>query len=237
MTSPQKLQCYHQELDDSQWTASMTSNIILGLGFCSSCLIDEPWIWARLLFILGYSIASNVAFANCQFSTFIWTILLIIANIYKLLKLAYDHRPSKVPQLLQDLHQNVFRAYNLDKPTFAKLVGHSQITGIGAEDILLQEGILRHDHGDLLILISGRMSVWCEDLLLHAIQPGQFINSVEWTAMQTLDCGHDFGWEQQVCITADEDSTYLRVSHTTPFATPRFEVRPYVFISVHRRRV
>ena len=94
-------QCYHPDQNESTWTSTLTSNVVLGLGFSLSCLIEEPWIWARLLLIVGYAIATHVAIINCQVETFLWTILFVLTNLYKLLKLAYDHRPSKVPRLLQ----------------------------------------------------------------------------------------------------------------------------------------
>ena len=94
-------QCDQQDPNEWQWTATMTYNVILALGFSMSCLIEEPWIWARLVLILGYSVGTRVAIMNCQAKTFLWTILIILANLYKLMKLAYDHRPSKVPKLLQ----------------------------------------------------------------------------------------------------------------------------------------
>ena len=94
-------QCDEQDSNEWQWTATMTYNVILALGFSLSCLIEEPWIWARLVLILGYSVGTRVAIINCQAKTFLWTILIILTNLYKLMKLAYDHRPSKVPKLLQ----------------------------------------------------------------------------------------------------------------------------------------
>ena len=110
------------------------------------------------------------------------------------------------------MHQNVFRAHNFDKPTFAQLVGQSRLHGIGQDEPLLQEGILRHDHGDLCILISGGLTVYYQDVLLHSIQPGQCINSVEWISMlRAPEETEDFGWEQQVCIRPNQDSMYLRL--------------------------
>ena len=89
------------------------------------------------------------------------------------------------------------------------MVGKSRLHGIGPDEPLLKEGILRHDHGDLCILISGQLTVYYQDLLLHSIYPGQCINSVEWISMQNEET--EFGWEQQVCILPDQDSMYLRL--------------------------
>ena len=87
-----------------------------------------------------------------------------------------------------------------------------RLQGIGPEDDLYSEGNLRHDHVDLCILVSGKMTVWCDGLPIHGIHPGQFINSVEWASvLQVQDTLDDMGWEQQVQICSDEDSTYLRI--------------------------
>ena len=36
----------------------------------------------------------------------------------------------------------------------------------------------------LSILVSGKMSVWCDGVQLHTIKPGQMLNSIEWKAIQ-----------------------------------------------------
>ena len=61
-----------------------------------------------------------------------------------------------------------------------------RLQGIGPEETLYAEGNLRHDHVDLCILVSGKMTVWCDGLPIHGIYPGQFINSVEWASVLQL---------------------------------------------------
>lgn len=113
---------------------------------------------------------------------------------------------------LQDVYNEVFKAHNISRPDFATITEKSKIQGIGPEESLYSEGNLRHDHVDLCILISGKMTVWCDNLPIHTIYPGQIINSVEWTSVLKMQENlHDFGWEQQVLIRPDEDSVYLRI--------------------------
>lgn len=113
------------------------------------------------------------------------------------------------------MYNNLFKTYNISRPEFSTIIDKSRIHGIGPEESLYDDGHLRHDHVDLCILVSGKMTVWCDGLPIHTIYPGQFINSIEWTSVlqiQENENGHDFGWEQQVLIKPDEDSVYLRVS-------------------------
>ena len=92
------------------------------------------------------------------------------------------------------------------------LTGPCKLQGIGSDEPFCVEGVLRHDHVDLCILVSGKMTVWCDGLPVHGIYPGEFINSVEWISVLRLEEElQDFGWEQQVEIKPDEDSVYLRV--------------------------
>ena len=70
-----------------------------------------------------------------------------------------------------------------------------------------------NDHTNLSLLISGQMTAWCDGLPIHAILPGQFINSIEWISLQKLKNSQQvIGWEQQIMVNTDEDSAFLRVS-------------------------
>ena len=113
---------------------------------------------------------------------------------------------------LQDVYLTTFKAFSISRPDFAIIADKNRLHGIGPDETLYYEGNLRHDHVDLCILLSGKMTVWCDGVPIHGIYPGQFINSVEWASvLQLQDNLDDFGWEQQVLIRPDEDSVYLRI--------------------------
>lgn len=102
--------------------------------------------------------------------------------------------------------------HNISRPDFAVLTEKSKLVGIGPYEPLYPDGQLRHDHIDLCVLISGKMTTWCDGLAIHNICPGQFINSVEWKSfLRVEEDQQDFGWQQQVLVEPDEDSMYLRV--------------------------
>ena len=217
MTTPLKIQeepCANwPKSEDPQWLSDITSNLLLASAFSISYFVEESWTWIRILLILGHAFAANVSIARCQVTAFIWAVLLIGVNLYRLCKTAYSHRPTQIPRLLQDIYQNVFKDFNITRPEFAMIIEKSKIQGIGPEEVLYEEGHLRHDHVDLCMLVSGKMTVWVDGLPVHTIYPSQFVNSVEWASVTKLqESLHDFGWEQQVVVRPDEDSVYLRVS-------------------------
>ena len=102
--------------DDTQWLQDITSNLFLALAFSISYFVEESWTWIRVLLIIGHAIAANLSVNRCQIKAFIWAILLIAVNVYRLLKTAYNHRPSKVPRYLHvsflwtfsDLSRSIF---------------------------------------------------------------------------------------------------------------------------------
>ena len=72
----------------------------------------------------------------------------------------------------------------------------------------------------LSILVSGKMSVWCDGVPLHTIKPGQMLNSIEWKAIQfhldykeqTTGCSaHKKEFKHQVSLVAEEDSMYVKL--------------------------
>ena len=76
----------------------------------------------------------------------------------------------------------------------------------------------------LSILVSGKMSVWCEGVPLHTIRPGQMLNSIEWKAIQfdldhkeqtTGSSSHKNEFKHQVSLVAEEDSMYVKLDNVT----------------------
>ena len=78
-----------------------TSNFLLALAFSVSYFIEEPWIWIRLALILGHGIAAKLSLSRCQIKAFMWAILLIAVNIYRLIMIAISHLPTRMPKYLQ----------------------------------------------------------------------------------------------------------------------------------------
>ena len=75
--------------------------------------------------------------------------------------------------LFQEVYLTTFKAYCVSSPDFVTIVEKYRLQGIGPEEDLYSEGNLRHDHVDLCILVSGKMTVWCDGLPIHGIYPGK----------------------------------------------------------------
>ena len=67
---------------------------------------------------------------------------------------------------------------------FCTLIKEGYIRNLRQGDFFALEGFTKMDD-QLNILISGRLSVKSENVLLHTIHPYEFVNSVEWEAMKT----------------------------------------------------
>ena len=67
---------------------------------------------------------------------------------------------------------------------FCTLIKEGYIRNLRQGDFFALEGFTKMDD-QLNILMSGRLSVKSENVLLHTIHPYEFVNSVEWEAMKT----------------------------------------------------
>lgn len=85
-----------------------------------------------------------------------------------------------------------------------------RLQGVGPDEPLFKDRQMVYDHENMLILISGKMTAWYEDLPVHAIYPNQFINSIEYL-QQLQEDQNDFGWEQQIQVIPDEDCVFVKV--------------------------
>ena len=86
--------------EESQWFTDMASNIFLAAAFSISYFVEESWIWVRILLLLGQGLVANLAIQRCQIKAFIWSLLFLFVNIYKLASMAFKRRPLQVPNYL-----------------------------------------------------------------------------------------------------------------------------------------
>ena len=92
---------FSTDTNDSQWLPDITSNFLLALAFSFSYFVEKPWIWIRLALILGHGIAVILSLSRCQIKAFMWAVLLIAVNCYRLVKIGISHWPTRMPQYLQ----------------------------------------------------------------------------------------------------------------------------------------
>ena len=91
---------YGAHKDSQQWFTEISSNLILTAAFSMSYFLEDVWIWIRILLIIGQALVSHVALQKCQIKAFIWALLFIFVNVYKLVKLGYQNRPTQLPAYL-----------------------------------------------------------------------------------------------------------------------------------------
>ena len=92
---------------DSQWLPDITSNFLLALAFSISYFVEEPWIWIRIALILGHGIAAKISLSRCQIKAFMWAVLLIAVNIYRLVMIGINYWPIRMPKHLQVHFKNM----------------------------------------------------------------------------------------------------------------------------------
>ena len=92
---------FSTDTNDSQWLPDITSNFLLALAFSFSYFVEEPWIWIRLALIFGHGIAASLSLSRCQIKAFMWAVLLIAVNSYRLVKIGISHWPTRMPKYLQ----------------------------------------------------------------------------------------------------------------------------------------
>ena len=107
---------FSTDTNDSQWLPDITSNFLLALAFSFSYFVEEPWIWIRLALILGHGIAASLSLSRCQIKAFMWAVLLIAVNCYRLVKIGISHWPTRMPEYLQ-----VIRIYRITDTFTTKL--------------------------------------------------------------------------------------------------------------------
>ena len=62
------------------------------------------------------------------------------------------------------------------------------------------------------MLLSGKATVFCKEIPLQNIKPGEFLNSIEWLMFQRYNARK---LHRQFTVKFEEDSTYLRLCNDT----------------------
>lgn len=176
---------------------------------------------ARLLLALGLSSAGAwAALKSCAGPDVLaWNATLLIANCAQAAYIAYRHLPPKVAPELQEFYMKVFAPLKVGKDHFRQLIKYAHIEPLDAGENYAMEGVTYTDQR-LAVLLSGKMKVTCEDILLHYLLPTEFVDSPEW---ESCDSNNDKRF--QVTLTATEPcqllcwgrNELLNVLATNPF--------------------
>ncbi|KFM78102.1 Blood vessel epicardial substance, partial [Stegodyphus mimosarum] len=159
----------------------------------------------RLLLAVGFLLAGTwAALKSCAGPDVIaWNATLLVANCAQAAYLAYRHLPPRIAPELQELYLKVFAPLKVGKDQFRQLVRYAHIEPLDPGEHYALEGITGTDQR-LAILLSGKMKVTCEDVLLHYLSPTEFVDSPEWESCATNSDKHF-----QVTLTATEPCQLL----------------------------
>ena len=82
------------------WVVAVLGNCLFSLAFLTSSYfidsIEIGFLVFRLLIIAAHTASSYVAlYKACDSRVLLWSFVFVLVNIYKLLQLAYDHKPTR----------------------------------------------------------------------------------------------------------------------------------------------
>ncbi|XP_042147723.1 blood vessel epicardial substance isoform X1 [Ixodes scapularis] len=158
----------------------------------------------RWLLTLSFSMTSIWAgVVVCAPDVLAWHLTCLLVNASHAAYLAWQALPPRVPPLLRTLYERLFLPYLVSKKQFVELVKTADVCSIEADHKYAVEGSTAADQ-KVSILLTGKMQVSCEDVLLHYIHPNEFIDSPEF---ESCPIGSDKLF--QVTITAIEPCSYL----------------------------
>uniref|UniRef100_A0A0K2T6C7 Blood vessel epicardial substancelike [Megachile rotundata] n=1 Tax=Lepeophtheirus salmonis TaxID=72036 RepID=A0A0K2T6C7_LEPSM len=89
-------------------------------------------------------------------------------------------------------------------------------------EIIFHDGEVREEPGAIHLLVSGRLTAWIEGIPVHSVEPGEFLDSIEWKAKlnqrlkgEELFKNHREKISQlyyQIRIQSDVPSTYIKLN-------------------------
>ncbi|CAL1273496.1 unnamed protein product [Larinioides sclopetarius] len=164
--------------------AQFAFRILLSAGFLSA------GAWAALHSCTGPDVLA-------------WNATLLMANCAQAAYIVYRRLPPRIAPELQELYLKVFAPLKVGKDQFRQLVRHAHTEPLEPGEHYAVEGITLTDQR-LAVLLSGKMKVTCEEILLHYLSPTEFVDSPEWES-----CASNTDKRFQVTLTAIEPCKLL----------------------------
>ncbi|XP_064473050.1 popeye domain-containing protein 3-like [Ornithodoros turicata] len=165
--------------------------------------VASPLILRSLLTMSFLMTSVWAGLVVCAPDVLAWHLTCFIVNAAHALYLAWQALPPRLPNELRGLYDRLFLPYQVGKKRFATIVRAAEIMSLDGDHKYAVEGVSPADQ-KVSILLSGKLQVTCEDVLLHYIQPFEFIDSPEY---ESCPIGSDKMF--QVSITAQEPCRYL----------------------------
>ncbi|GFR12330.1 blood vessel epicardial substance, partial [Trichonephila clavata] len=135
----------------------------------------------RLLLTAGFlSAGAWAALHSCSGPDVLaWNATLLVANCAQAAYIVYRRLPPRIAPELQELYLKVFAPLKVGKDQFRQLVRHAHVEPLDEGEHYALEGVTGTDQR-LAVLLSGKMKVTCEEILLHYLLPTEFVDSPEW---------------------------------------------------------
>ncbi|OQR79960.1 blood vessel epicardial substance-like [Tropilaelaps mercedesae] len=181
-----------------------TAEVALILGsvvphrFQMSTLIARGLLTVAFLLLAGWG-----TFVVCAWDIALWSLIHLLINGAYFAFLLWKNIPPPVDGELRLLYEKSFQPLLVEKRLFNRLVKHAAKLELEYGKRYSVEGITMADER-VSILLSGRLQVTCEGVLLHYVQPTEFVDSPE---LESCPAGSEK--TSQVTITAVEPSVYL----------------------------
>lgn len=154
--------------------------ILLGAFLIPHSVNNSP-LYLRCLLCVAFLVFTLWAYVTelCTLDIILWTVLLLVANVVHACILAYKALPPSISSDLQDLYSSLFIPVRLTKTEFTELFRFAEICSLEAGHLYARERVDRIDQR-VSILLSGKMQVSCENMILHEVHPNEFLDSPEY---------------------------------------------------------
>ncbi|XP_023228947.1 blood vessel epicardial substance-like isoform X1 [Centruroides sculpturatus] len=195
---------YCEEWSDAKHVLFQSANLCYAAAFLVPHNFTFSILIKRIMLTVGFLMVTLWAGVDvCAPDIFAWNLTFVLTNCVHSFYLAYKNIPPRIDPELMDLFNKVFIPLKVNKKNYKQLIKEAEILSVDEDEHYAIEGITSADER-LSILLSGRMKATCEDVLLHYINPNEFIDSPEWEA-----CPTDSDKLFQVTVTALEPCRLL----------------------------
>lgn len=120
-----------------------------------------------------------------------WNLSFFIINMIQTMILGYQALPvKKMSKKLESVYTTLFQPLMVDEKEFKQLIKHAIISKLEKDDKYSIENQTKIDQ-KVSILLSGKLKVSCDDVLLHIIEPNHFIDSPEFNYISIFHSSSD----------------------------------------------
>ncbi|CAH1799985.1 unnamed protein product [Owenia fusiformis] len=136
----------------------------------------------------------------CYTDLWSWNLVYLIANLLHFIIVGIMLYPAGFPKELEHIYAKLFKPFKVSRTDFKEFAARGSLLELDSGYIYAMEQVTA-GQDKLSILISGKIRVSYERLILHYIEPNQFLDSIEYEVNNSDDSTKD---TFQVSLTAEE---------------------------------